>query len=532
MTWTLETSRGFESDKIAAIAVPYLQGGRFLDIGCGMRKIWPSAIGIDNGHHFGSHSAADIPGDGTDLSVFSDGSMDAVFSSHALEHFPRERVPDILKEWLRVIKPGGHFVLYVPSANLYPKCGEPGANPDHKWDIFPGDVETMLRVIAEERLDFGLKLIESEERGETDEYSIFIVVRKVDGGWQEDVWQRNPRGAKRALVCRFGAVGDQIVAASVLPGLKAKGYHVTYLTTPEAQQVVLHDPHIDEWLIQAKDFVPNEQLGPYWDTIKRRYDLFINLSESVEGALLQLPGRLQHAYPDAVRQKLFGGVNYLERTADIAGVPHNPAAAKFHATADEMKWAREIKRGFGKRVVVWALHGSSPHKVYPFIQIVTKWLLDQTDVHIVFLADKAKVGHELQAAMCEILERNGADVSRVHPMGCGKWTIREALTFCKVADCVIGPETGPLNAVAMEAMPKVIYLSHSSHENLTRDWRNTITLLPDRKAVPCYPCHRLHYDWEHCHQDTETRAALCASSIKPEAVFEAVRIQLSERKAA
>ena len=41
MTWDLSTSCGYESAKIAGIALPYLQG-RGLDIGCGMSKVWPS----------------------------------------------------------------------------------------------------------------------------------------------------------------------------------------------------------------------------------------------------------------------------------------------------------------------------------------------------------------------------------------------------------------------------------------------------------------------------------------------------------
>src|SRR5271165_6957957 len=117
MTWTMETSCGFESAKIASLAVPYLQG-KFLDIGCGQQTIWPTAIGIDNGHHFGPHSAG-MQGDGTDLSMFKDESMDGVFSSHFLEHIPQDKVPDVLREWARVLKVGGYLVLYIPSGNLY-----------------------------------------------------------------------------------------------------------------------------------------------------------------------------------------------------------------------------------------------------------------------------------------------------------------------------------------------------------------------------------------------------------------------------
>src|SRR6185437_14775115 len=105
MTWRAEDPEGYESSKIASLAVPYLQG-KCLDLGCGLDVVWPSVIGVDNGDHFGERSAG-IKCDVTNLSLFSSGSMDAVFSSHVLEHFEREDVPTILGEWWRVIRKGG-----------------------------------------------------------------------------------------------------------------------------------------------------------------------------------------------------------------------------------------------------------------------------------------------------------------------------------------------------------------------------------------------------------------------------------------
>lgn len=545
MVWTAETSCGFESSKIASIAVPYLQG-RGLDIGCGMQKVWPSAIGVDNGHHFG-RGGADIQGDGTDLSMFADASMDYVFSSHFLEHVHGPIEP-VLREWWRVLKVGGRLVLYLPHKDWYPNIGEAGANPDHQRDMVPDDV-----IAAMKQLGMYWSLVENETRSGTNEYSFFQVYRKRPTGddtisadresWQwhrHELWQRNPGGRKRALIIRYGAIGDQLLAASILPALKAQGFHVTYNTTPEAQQVLLHDPNVDEWLIQAKDFVPNEQLGPYWASIAERYDRVINLCESVEGGLLTLPGRLQHQYSDEARRSLLGTVNYADRTADIAGVPRG-GRIRFYATEQERKWARATRRAWSETAPVVAVvaNGSSPHKVYPWFHTVIGWLVERTPAHVCLLSDPG-IGKELQAAMVGVLERSGADMSRVHPMGGGVWTVRQALSFCQVVDVVAGPETGPLNAVCHEPdVAKVIMLSHSSHENLTRDWVNTTVLTPDAERAPCYGsgpgagCHRLHYTWEHCHQHPETHAALCASAIAPKQVFEAIALSLgAERKAA
>lgn len=525
MVWRADGPTDNEQDKIAPFALQYLHG-LTLDLGCGQSKVWPFVVGVDIGNVFGAnHPAVDVRCDISKLTMFADGCADSIFSSHAIEDFPREDVPALLREWRRVLKVGGHLVLYVPSANLYPRCGQPGANLHHKWDIYPGDIEAILKDIG------GWELLESEERGEGIEYSLYIVAKKLESGWVENVWQRNPGGKKRVLIGRYGAIGDQIQTSSILPGLKAQGYHITYMTQPTSQEVLLHDPHIDEWYIQDKDACPNELLGQFWDVVATRYDKFINLSESIEGALLTLPGRLQHQYPLEVRQKLYGGVNYLERTHEIAGVPLD-FAAKFYTTEQEMKWARALKNAWGGPVVTWAINGSSPHKVYPWTQIVVKWLLDKTPARVCLLADPG-IGAELQTAIVAKLEESGSDMTRLHPMGGGKWSIRQALTFCQVSDCVVGPETGPLNSVCFEPMPKVIYLSHSSAENLTKYWKNTTTLIPEKELCHCHPCLRLHYNWDHCFQHEKTHAALCASAIRPETIFEAIAVALgAEKKAA
>lgn len=518
MVWTAETSQGYESAKIAAAAIHYLQGN-FLDLGCGVSRVWPRAIGMDNAGVMGDKTEG-IRGDISDLSLFRDESMDAVFSSHALEDFPRERVPEILAEWARVLKIGGYLVLYLPSANLYPRIGEEGANIAHKWDVFPGDVEKILRGLTETKHDLppvcGWELVESEERGELDEYSLFIVARKTEGGWKENLWQRNPDGKKRALVVRYGAIGDQIIASSVLPQLKKQGYHVTYNTAPQGHDVLLHDPHIDEWVIQAPGYVPNEQLGPYWQALSQRYDLFINLCESMEGSLLALPGRREDMMPDAARRRTMGTVNYLERAHDLAGVPHE-FAPKFYPSDYELSRAEDFRNSLDGPVVYWAINGSSPHKIYAYPQAVIAWLMEQTNAHVVLCGDERQ-SKPIQDTLLERIKRDGFDISRVHGL-CGQQTIRESLTFGFVSDVIVGPETGILNAMAFEDVWKIIYLSHSSHENLTKHWRRTLVLKADPERAPCYPCHRLHYDWSRCHQHPQTQAALCASAISPKLVF-------------
>jgi len=488
--------------------LPMYTRGRVLDIGCGTEKAFPHFIGVDNGHHFGK-GAADLVMDADNLSLIASESVDAVFSSHVLEHMGD--MGKALAEWGRVIKPGGHLILYVPSANLYPKCGEMGANPDHKHDLYPGDVERVI-----DGLPYYWCLVESEERPKADEYSIFIVLRKV--AWSDHPPEGRPKilpdvtvpPAKTACVCRFGGWGDMLQTASVFPRLKEQGFHVTVMTTPKGKDVLFNDPHIDDWYIVDTDQIPNGELHAFWKVQSARFDRFINLSESIEGTLLALPGRVNHSWPHEVRKKRLN-LNYMDFIAELAGVEFKPCRL-FHPSDDEKEWAGRETDDNDTFWCLWALAGSSIHKFTPHQDtVIARMMLYMPECKVILVGDDA----------CRILEQGWEGEKRVIRSS-GKLGIRQTLALAERMDCVIGPETGVLNSVAyLDTVSKVLMLSHSSHNNLSKYWLKAQALTP--KDTPCYPCHLLHYGDEYCNVDKETCAAMCAVNIGPDEIYEAIR---------
>lgn len=48
------------------------------------------------------------------LPAYADGSVDEIRASHILEHFGHREVPEVLKEWVRILKPGGVLKIAVP----------------------------------------------------------------------------------------------------------------------------------------------------------------------------------------------------------------------------------------------------------------------------------------------------------------------------------------------------------------------------------------------------------------------------------
>lgn len=58
--------------------------------------------------------APDIVASITDMSVVPEGSFEAVYSSHNLEHLYPHEAPLALAEFLRVLRPGGFLLLTLP----------------------------------------------------------------------------------------------------------------------------------------------------------------------------------------------------------------------------------------------------------------------------------------------------------------------------------------------------------------------------------------------------------------------------------
>lgn len=519
MSWDPKARQGFESRKIRWEIVPYTRG-RGLDIGCGIQKTFQHFIGVDNGTDsqlFGHAISPDVRTNADDLSIFASESLDFCFSSHLLEHFPYERVPDTLKEWMRVIKVGGYLVLYLPDEDQYPNVGEAGSNSDHKWNV---NQDRVLDAMPD-----GFDLIDYQVRSEEDEYSLYFVFKKTVGG-RDLSYRKQIRPEKTVGVIRYGAFGDLMQASSIFAGLKKQGYHVTLFSSPPGCDVVAHDPHIDKHVLQDKDQVPNQELGSYWAYWRKKFDKFVNLSESVEGTFLAMPGRVQHEWPPAVRHKMMN-TNYLQHAHELAGVADD-LNVRFFPTDEERRWAKETRSKMAKTVVMWQLSGSSRmHKTYPYLdEIVARLMISYPTVDVVLTG-----GPE-----CVELEAGWEEEPRVHRTS-GKWSIRQTLAFLDEADVIVGAETGVLNAAACLPQPKIVFLSHSTRNNLTRDWVNTLSLsaphvvCPGRGNNEAPACHMLHYTWEHCLKGEEKGVAVCMEKIHPALTWDAIQTAILKGKA-
>lgn len=78
-----------------------------IHLGCGTRLL-PDFINVDI-----AGSGADVECDIHSL-PWGDGLADEILAIHVVEHLPMMNVGLVLKEWARVLKPGGKMILELP----------------------------------------------------------------------------------------------------------------------------------------------------------------------------------------------------------------------------------------------------------------------------------------------------------------------------------------------------------------------------------------------------------------------------------
>lgn len=91
---------------------------KFLHVGCGPNykdQTTPGFVDFQEIRFDIDDSVApDLVGTMTDMSSVADGSVDAVFSSHNIEHLYPHEVPLAIKEFLRVLSPDDYAVITCP----------------------------------------------------------------------------------------------------------------------------------------------------------------------------------------------------------------------------------------------------------------------------------------------------------------------------------------------------------------------------------------------------------------------------------
>lgn len=165
-----------ETAKYRHLTTPFCRGNG-VDIGSGGDPVVPWAINMDLpnddfAHYHSGHpprKPIQFGGDAANL-PFKDGVLDFVYSSHLLEDF--YDWDPILREWIRVLKPGGRLIILVPDKKLWADALARGQPPNcaHRHESYPGEISKYVTRLS------GMKVIRDSltECFEND-YSILFV---------------------------------------------------------------------------------------------------------------------------------------------------------------------------------------------------------------------------------------------------------------------------------------------------------------------------------------------------------------------
>ena len=110
-----------------------------LHLGCGKLRL-DNYLNVDI-----TSEVADIKCSIDNLNIFNDNTIDEIYVSHALEHFSRREVLNVLLEWNRILKVGGTLRVAVPDfekvvkmynhVNLHDLLGFLNGGQRDKYDI-------------------------------------------------------------------------------------------------------------------------------------------------------------------------------------------------------------------------------------------------------------------------------------------------------------------------------------------------------------------------------------------------------------
>jgi len=168
-----------ETSKYRHLTVPHCQGCG-VDVASQGDPVVPWAMNFELPEkEFAYYNSGNKPRGPIQLSGFANAlpfnndSLDFVYSSHLLEDFA-DWTP-LLKEWVRVLKPGGKLIVLIPDRELWVAACEKGQPPNdaHRHEGKPGELSTYAEAL-------GLKVLEDRLTNVFEgDYSILFVAQKA-----------------------------------------------------------------------------------------------------------------------------------------------------------------------------------------------------------------------------------------------------------------------------------------------------------------------------------------------------------------
>lgn len=504
-----------ETAKFRALLAPFCVG-RGAEIGPGGDPIVPEAIRVDLERPYARVGEAEphLRGTGARLPCFADGELDYLYSSHVLEDF--FDTEGVLREWLRVVRPGGHVVLNLPDQALYLRLTPPAIrNENHcRPEFGPRYVRGVIERIG------GCEVVLLEDPPPGD-YAFPVVIRKTGDPAPRPVVAAAVAEARRALVIECRHVGDVLFATPVIRALALAGYDVDALVAPGTAGILAGHPRLRRAIPWRGDgtaeAIRREGYGLAVVT-----DLFPWPAEVA--TFCEIPVRV--GYERGARgiwltttPSRRTGIHEIESNLDLVralGIAAAGAEMEVGRVAEAEEWAEA------------ALADRPPPRVLlaPFVSdrhAFKAWPLDRfTAVGRALAREGASV----------LLDGAPADAPRASALAAeipgarstaGETDLPRLVSLLARCDLVIGPDSGPHQIAVAVGTPSVTIWGPIDPRMYGGYGSRHIDLAVE---IECGPCYRRGPEWPY-RPETCPFAYRCLTDVAVERVVEAARSALA-----
>jgi ADP-heptose:LPS heptosyltransferase/SAM-dependent methyltransferase len=303
------------------------------------------------------------------------------------------------------------------------------------------------------------------------------------------------QGKKVILVEAYRAFGDMIFGLPFIEHIQRKypNHHIHAELNFKAYHVLENHPAINSVSIYEPD---NGEMKTRLERAKERWanieedlhpEYVFNLQNTIERSCIATEEMPEFWLSTKERGVKYSGTNFY--LAPFKKFNEIPCPSFFTGNLGEMgytnkekewavRWRSKHKDAF---VVIIPLAGSTPQKMLPSLEPISRWITEEYKNSIVYLAG---------AYMDKVASWMGERI-----VGTFGASFRQLSLMAKYADLAIGPETGLMAAAGMWGTPKIYMATSSSLSQLCYPTQNDFSV---QSGVDCAPCYRSCYTVDYC----------------------------------
>jgi len=307
---------------------------------------------------------------------------------------------------------------------------------------------------------------------------------------------------RKALVVRYGAYGDILIALPLIEELKRRYDYVQLETGSRGKELLFNhtalntvssfDPNVfgpDNAVMAANIRVNGLVHGGQWDKV-------VNLWRTLEHECIAEEGQEEFYWPREKRQAHFGGRAFVDQPFIKAGlqIPAEMRSGTMYFDTATMLWMRGWREQHADTFnVVIVVSGSTCQKVPQGLKDVARRIVDEYPDARIFL-----VGDKPSGWMPTPIDPKDLQFDFGNKNVCklvGKTPYSQALALTKLADYVIGPVSSLLHGAGLFGTPKTMICTDCSVYQACKYHKNDFSV---QAQAPCCPCHRAIYHTKYC----------------------------------